>query len=155
MHSVPSLLITVKLIKADIIVSTLFFKCTCILQWLKNSRREVFLKKLYFLGAKTVSDSNNTTPKPDALGLSNYSLFSLQNCNAPNRITSWVRNLENLQLLLQKYLAFREVCTCVRNWAAETWNPRKIIHSISYRCRCSPGATPGVHPAASTQFSKG
>ena len=36
-HSVPSLLITVKLIKADIIICTLLLKYTCILQWLKNS----------------------------------------------------------------------------------------------------------------------
>lgn len=134
MHSVPTLLITVKLIKADIIISILLLKYTCILQWLKNIKWEVFLKKLCFLGAKIVPDSN-TTPKPDALGLSNYSLFSPQNHGLLKRITSWVRNLENLQLLPQKCLAFREVCTCVPNWAAETSNPGKIIQPIGYKCR--------------------
>lgn len=90
----------------------------------------IFLELKWF-----TSDSNNRHPKLCALGLSNFSLFSLQNYGLLQTTTNWIRNLDKLQLLPQKYLAFREVCTCVRDWGAETPTTRKIIPTIGHTCR--------------------
>lgn len=82
-------------------------------------------------------------PKLCASGLSN--LFSLQNNGLLKRITNWIRNLDNLQLLPQKCLAFREVCTCVRDWGAETPKTRKIIQTIGYAHRYCLRSSLGEH----------
>lgn len=79
---------------------------------------------------------SDNTPKPNALGLSKYSFSYVQNCDLLKRGTGRIRNLECC-LLPQKYFAFRDICTCVRNWAAETSNHRKIILYTGYKSRFS------------------